>query len=60
MQTEHQVVKDIAAGVAKLLSGTMDKAEFDKFLVESNKRLAELAKKKRDDEDWFRYSTTFC
>ena len=60
MLAEYEIGKDIEAGVKKLMAGLMSQAEYDKFIAEFNKKLDELVKKKRADEDWFRYSTTFC
>lgn len=61
MPREHELIAEqVKVGVEKLLAGQMDKNTFDEFIKTNNAKLDELAKKKRADEDWFRYSTTFC
>ena len=60
MPTAEEVAQAIKAGVEKLLSGEMSKTEYETFLAKSNAELDALALKKRQDEDWYRYSLTFC
>ena len=54
--------RQIKDGVERYLAGKMDAKTFDEFIKTSNTKLDALAaeKKRKADEAWWRYSTTFC
>jgi hypothetical protein len=62
MGQQEQVLENIKDTVQQWVDGKVSKTDFDAFLKCSNQELDALVteKKRRDDEDWWRYSTTFC
>jgi acyl carrier protein len=60
--SEQQIAEQIKDTVQRWLDGKVDNKTFDDFIKTSNAALDQLAaeKKKKADEAWWRYSTTFC
>ena len=59
---EQQIVEQVRDTIQRWVDGKVSQADFDEFLAQANRDLDALKaeKKRRADEDWFRYSTTFC
>jgi hypothetical protein len=60
--SEQQIAEQVRDTIQRWVDGKIPQAEFDKFLDQANRDLDALSteKKKKADEQWWRYSTTFC